>query len=89
MRQLAKKLESYKSTAKYIKQASNEPQATQVHLLNTSAQNNHPINIKETKENQSQNHLNTDTSMKRKKLTDHHKNVRIQTRTEQTSRKMS
>ena len=33
VRQLAKKLESSKSTAKYIKQASNEPQATQVHLL--------------------------------------------------------
>ena len=33
MRQLAKKLESSKSTAKYIKQASNEPQAAQVHLL--------------------------------------------------------
>ena len=31
VRQLAKKLESSKSTAKYIKQASNEPQATQVH----------------------------------------------------------
>ena len=35
VRQLAKKLESSKSTAKYIKQASNEPQATQVHLLKT------------------------------------------------------
>ena len=33
MRQLAKKLESSKSTAKYIKQVSNKPQATQVHLL--------------------------------------------------------
>ena len=33
MRQLAKKLESSKSTAKYIKQVSNEPQATQVNLL--------------------------------------------------------
>ena len=33
VRQLAKKLESSKSTAKYIKQASNEPHATQVHLL--------------------------------------------------------
>ena len=33
VRQLAKKLESSKSTAKYIKQASNEPQAAQVHLL--------------------------------------------------------
>ena len=33
VRQLAKKLESSKSTAKYIKQALNEPQATQVHLL--------------------------------------------------------
>ena len=33
VRQLAKKLESSKSTAKYIKQVSNEPQATQVNLL--------------------------------------------------------
>ena len=33
VRQLAKKLESSKSTAKYMKQTSNEPQATQVHLL--------------------------------------------------------
>ena len=33
VRQLAKKLESSKSTAKYIKQASNEPQDTQIHLL--------------------------------------------------------
>ena len=33
VRQLAKKLESSKSTAKYIKQASHEPQAAQVHLL--------------------------------------------------------
>ena len=42
----------------------------------TSTQNYHPINIKETKENQSQNHSNTDTSKKRKELTDHHKNMR-------------
>ena len=33
VRQLAKKLESSKSTAKYINQVSNEPQATQVNLL--------------------------------------------------------
>ena len=33
VRQLAKKLESSKSTAKYIKQASKESQATQVHVL--------------------------------------------------------
>ena len=33
VRQLAKKLESSKSTPKYIKQVSNEPQATQIHLL--------------------------------------------------------
>ena len=33
VRQLAKKLESSKSTAKYIKQVSSEPQATQVNLL--------------------------------------------------------
>ena len=33
VRQLANKLESSKSTAKYTEQASNEPQATQVHLL--------------------------------------------------------
>ena len=33
VRQLAKKLESSESTAKHIKQVSNEPQATQVNLL--------------------------------------------------------
>ena len=33
VRQLAKKLESSKSTAKYINQVSNEPQAMQIHLL--------------------------------------------------------
>ena len=33
VRHLVKKLESSKSTAKYIKQVSNEPQATQVNLL--------------------------------------------------------
>ena len=33
VRQLAKKLESSRSTAKHIKQVSNEPQATQVNLL--------------------------------------------------------
>ena len=33
VRQLAKKLESSKSTVKYIRQVSNEPQATQIHLL--------------------------------------------------------
>ena len=33
VKQLSKKLESSKSTAKYIMQVSNEPQATQIHLL--------------------------------------------------------
>ena len=33
VRQLAKKLESSKSTVKFIKQVSNEPQATQIYLL--------------------------------------------------------
>ena len=32
-RQLAKKMESSKATAKYIKQVASEPQATQVHLM--------------------------------------------------------
>ena len=32
VRQLAKKMESSKATAKYIKQVASEPQATQVHL---------------------------------------------------------
>ena len=33
VRQLAKKLQSSKSTAKYIKEVSDEPQATQIHLI--------------------------------------------------------
>ena len=32
VRQLAKKMESSKTAAKYIKQVASEPQATQVHL---------------------------------------------------------
>ena len=33
VRQLAKKLESSKSTARHIKKMSSDPQATQIHLL--------------------------------------------------------
>ena len=33
VRQIAKKLESSQSTARYIKKMSSEPQATQIHLL--------------------------------------------------------
>ena len=69
VRQLAKKLESSKSTAKYIKQVSNEPYATQIHLLrHQHTQNCHPINTKENKENPNQDHQITDTSKKRKKF---------------------
>ena len=49
VRQLAKKLESSKSTAKYIKQASNEPQATQVHLLKHQCTELPPNKHKKTK----------------------------------------
>ena len=33
MRQLAKKMESSKATAKHIKQVASDPQATQIHLM--------------------------------------------------------
>ena len=76
VRQLAKKLESYKSTAKYIKQASNEPQATQVHLLRHQhtelPPNKHQRNQRKSKPKP----FKYRYQQKRKKLTDHHKNMR-------------
>ena len=75
MRQLAKKLESSISTAKYIKQASNEPQATQVHLLRHQhtalPPNKHQRNQRKSKPKP----FKYRYQQEEKKMTDHHKNM--------------
>ena len=90
VRQLAKKLESSKFTAKYIKQASNEPQATQVHLLRHQCTelppNKHQKNPKKIKAKTIQIQIPVGRERNWQTTT---RTLEIQTRTEQTSRKMS
>ena len=76
VRQLAKKLESSKSTAKYIKQVSNEPQATQVNLLRHQHTELPPNKYQRNKENSSQGQTIINTSRKREKLTDCQKKMK-------------
>ena len=73
VRQLAKKMESSKATAKYIKQVAGEPQATQVHLMQ---QNCHPASSKESKRNPlRQGKLQTSTTRKINKEKECHKHI--------------
>ena len=49
MRQLAKKLESCKATAKHIKQVANDPQAAQINLMHHQTLNYHPASSRENR----------------------------------------
>ena len=76
VRQLAKKLESSKSTAKYIKQVSNEPQAIQVNLLRHQCTELPPNKYQRKQKNSSQGQKIMNTSRKREKLTDCYKKMK-------------
>ena len=76
VRQLAKKMESSKATAKYIKQVASEPQATQVHLMQHQCTELPPSKFqRKQKKPLSQGKLPTSTTRKSNKEKECHKHI--------------
>ena len=76
VRQLAKKVDSSKSTAKHIKHVSNEPQATQIHLQRHQCTELPPNKYQRKKRKSKPGLYNYKYQQKERKIDRHHKNMK-------------